>query len=174
MTKYAKLINETTIKFPPKNKGGVMNYDTNIPLLIEDGYKELVEAEKEKGKSYQLTYKQTKTKIIETATEIEPPDPVIEREKEFDSDFFFTSLGYVRRLVTMENGEHKDFLSDLLPSIAIATSIGNRVPVLLYNKPDNFSEEIIDWTPYQHYEIANQLFIAECFNRLQNDFKPKN
>ena len=35
------------------------------------------------------------------------------READFDKAFFNTSLGYVRRLVTMADGSHKDFLSDL-------------------------------------------------------------
>ena len=44
MTKYAKLISETQIQFPPKNKDGICNYDLDVELLIEDGYKEYIEA----------------------------------------------------------------------------------------------------------------------------------
>lgn len=83
MTKYAKLINEKTIEFPPKNKDGVSNYDLNIPLLIEDGYKEFVEAEKQIGVAYDITYKQTKTKVKEIATPITPdPAELLKQAKE--------------------------------------------------------------------------------------------
>ena len=34
-----------------------------------------------------------------------------EREEEFNKEFFLTSLGYIRRKVTMKTGEVKDFLS---------------------------------------------------------------
>ena len=74
-TKYAKLINETTIQFPPKNKGAIINYDINIPLLTQDGYKEFVPAETEIGKSYTIAYQETDNQIIEIATEI-IPDPI--------------------------------------------------------------------------------------------------
>lgn len=57
MTKYAKLINETTIEFPPVNKGSVLNYNTNSELLIHDGYKEFIEAEKNQtNRMYHIEY----------------------------------------------------------------------------------------------------------------------
>ena len=41
------------------------------------------------------------------------------KKEQFNKDFFKTSLGYIRRKVSMATGETKDFLSDLLPSISI-------------------------------------------------------
>ena len=67
MKKFAKLINETSIEFPPKNKGNIINYNLNEEFLIQDGYKEFVPAEKEVNKSYK--------RIIEIATEIPQPTP---------------------------------------------------------------------------------------------------
>lgn len=83
MTKYAKLISENKIEFAPKNKGAIMNYNLNVSELKKDGYKEFVEAEKEIGKSYTITYTETKTKIKEITTEIIPdPQELLRQAKE--------------------------------------------------------------------------------------------
>ena len=174
MTKYAKFINETTIEYPPKNKGDITNYDTNVELLTEDGYKELIEAEKEIGKAYNITYEDLGNAIKEIATEIPQPDPAIIREEQFNRDFFQTSLGWIRRKPTMADGTQKDFLSDLFPTMAFNASLGATVNVLAYTKPNDFSEEITDWTQYQHWEVITNQFIQECSLQLQNDFIPIN
>ena len=72
--RYAKIINKI-LCFPPKNKGGVLNYDKNVEQLIQDGYKEFIEAEKDPEKEYRLSFTETETQIIENADEI-VPDPV--------------------------------------------------------------------------------------------------
>lgn len=80
--KYAILENGV-LKFPPKNKetedGFIFNYNKDVIRLLADGYKEFVEASKEIGKAYTISYQETKTQIIEIATEI-VPDPVAELE----------------------------------------------------------------------------------------------
>lgn len=76
MTKYAKLKDDLTIEFAPKNKGDIINYNLDIDRLIADGYKEFVPAEKEIGKDYQITYQETENQIIEIATEV-IPDPAV-------------------------------------------------------------------------------------------------
>lgn len=95
------------------------------------------------------------------------------REAEFNEQFFQTSLGYIRRLVTMANGTHKDFLSDLLPAISMSVQMGQAVNLIAYDKPP-FDEDITDWTQYQHIVQANAQFIQECFLTLSNDFLPIN
>ncbi len=95
------------------------------------------------------------------------------RQAEFEKEFFNTSLGYIRRSVNMADGSHKDFLSDLLPTIAIGVSTGQAVNVIAYSQPP-FDEDITDWTPYQHIEVVTQQFIQECFQQLSNDFLPIN
>ena len=95
------------------------------------------------------------------------------RKNEFHEAFFNTSLGYVRRSVTMANGSKKDFLTDLLPVISLGFSSGQQVNIITYNEPD-FEEDIIDWTPYQRREAVTQQFLNECFVQLSNDFLPEN
>jgi hypothetical protein len=96
-----------------------------------------------------------------------------EREASFNKAFFNTSLGYVRRNVTMADGSHKDFLSDLLPAISMSVQSGIPVNILTYDKPP-FDHDIDDWTEYQHKVIANPQFTQECFMQLSNDFLPIN
>lgn len=94
---------------------------------------------------------------------------VTERQKQFDKDFFETSLGYIRRKVAMANGEIKDFLTDLLPSIAMGVLLNQDVNIICYKKPD-FTEDVINWEKLQHTEYATSLFIQDCFYQLNNDF----
>jgi hypothetical protein len=95
------------------------------------------------------------------------------REIEFNREFFNTSLGYVRRSVTMADGGHKDFLSDLLPAISMSVQSGVPVNILTYDRPP-FDHDIEDWTEYQHKVVVTPQFIQECFLQLSNDFLPIN
>lgn len=101
-------------------------------------------------------------------------EEVIElRKEQFNKDFFPTSLGYIRRKVSMATGETKDFLSDLLPTISMGIQIGNPVQIITYDKPD-FAQEVTDWTSLQSVKTVTAEFIKECFIQLSNDFKPVN
>ena len=91
------------------------------------------------------------------------------RKEQFNKEFFNTSLGYIRRLVTMKDGSKKAFLTDLLPTMAIGVQAGLDVYVIAYNEPD-FTQEVINWEELQHVEKANMQFIQECMTQLNNDF----
>lgn len=95
---------------------------------------------------------------------------MVDKQAKFEKDFFETSLGYIRRKVTMQNGETKDFLSDLLPVISIGFSSGQDISIITYSIPD-FSETEIVWENYQERKLVTSLFIQECFLRLNNDFQ---
>lgn len=95
------------------------------------------------------------------------------REAEFNKAFFLTSLGYIRRSVTMADGSHKDFLSDLMPTIKMGLESGIPVNILTYDKPP-FDHDIEDWTEYQHQVVVTAQFIQECFLQLSADFAPIN
>lgn len=94
---------------------------------------------------------------------------VEQKEEQFNKDFFLTSLGYIRRKVTMATGEIKDFLSDLLPSISLGIQMGQTVSIIAYSKPD-FSQENIVWENLQEVKTATHDFLKECFTQLNNDF----
>ena len=92
-----------------------------------------------------------------------------ERQESFNREFFNTSLGYVRRKVTMKDGSQRDFLSDLLPVISMGIQSGQPVNIITYNTPD-FSEDITDWEQYQEVKTVTPQFVQECFMQLSNDF----
>lgn len=100
-------------------------------------------------------------------------EQAIRRQQEFNKAFFNTSLGYVRRSVTMADGSHKDFLSDLLPVISMGVQAGTAVNILTYDQPP-FDRDIEDWTEYQHQVVVTPQFIQECFLQLSADFAPIN
>lgn len=92
------------------------------------------------------------------------------RRTEFLKDFFLTSLGYIRRKVSMKTGETKDFLTDLLPVISMAVSQGQAVNIITYREPDSWLEDVTDWEELQTVKVATPQFIQECFNQVSKDF----
>ena len=91
------------------------------------------------------------------------------RQSNFETEFFNTSLGWIRRQVNMKDGSTKDFLSDLLPAISMALNSGIATPIITYKTPD-FTHDITDWTIYQEIKQVTPQFIQDCFNRLSADF----
>jgi len=91
------------------------------------------------------------------------------RQADFETEFFNTSLGWIRRQVNMKDGGTKDFLSDLLPAISMALNSGIATPIITYRTPD-FTHDITDWTIYQDIKQVTPQFIQECFNQLSADF----
>jgi hypothetical protein len=77
-----------------------------------------------------------------------------EQQKEFLKQFFNTSLGYVKRKVTMVNGDVKDFLFDIKPTL----SVGN--PIITYN---------IDKTQNRGVLVTEE-FLNECNTQIYKDF----
>lgn len=92
-----------------------------------------------------------------------------DRRTKFNKEFFNTSLGYVRRKFTNKNGEVKDFLSDAFPALLLAFKEGVIGEIFVYDKPP-FTEDVEDWTQYQHKVAITPQFIQECFNQSNVDF----
>lgn len=84
------------------------------------------------------------------------------RQEAFNKAFFATSLGYIRREVTMLDGTTKTFLTDMLPQLVVG------FPILAYNEPD-FTQEV-NMVDYQKQVIVTEHFLAECKNQLIIDF----
>ena len=98
---------------------------------------------------------------------------VIDNTEEYNQEFFLTSLGYIRRKVSMSTGETKDFLSDLLPVISMGIQSGQTVPIITYSLPD-FSKELTKeyLESLQTVQNVTAQFVQECFLQLSNDFVP--
>lgn len=83
------------------------------------------------------------------------------RELAFNEEFFNTSLGYIRRKVTMKDGSTKDFLTDILPLLQ------TDVPIISYDKPDFTTGEM----PKQNTDkLVTEEFINECKQQVLKDF----
>lgn len=93
------------------------------------------------------------------------------QEVQFKKDFFETSLGWVRRKVSMQDGSVKDFLSDLLLSIKAGIEMGQNVEIITYKKPD-FETEINNeyLISLQQKVFATSDFVVECLNQTVKDF----
>ena len=91
------------------------------------------------------------------------------RQNEFETEFFITSLGWIRRKVTMKDGSVKDFISDLLPLIIEGLRLGIAPNIITYREPD-FTQEVTDWTIYQVKKEATQQFIQDCLLQISEDF----
>lgn len=111
-------------------------------------------------------YNETPNKYIYSDGEIvENPDYAQEqaqaREVAFNEAFFNTSLGYIRRKVTMKDNSIKDFLTDILPLLQPG------VPIISYDKPDFTMEEM----PKQNIDkLVTEEFINECKQQVLKDF----
>ena len=89
-------------------------------------------------------------------------DEIKAKEDAFNKAFFETTLGYIRREVTMQNGTTKTFLTDMLPQLV------SGFPILAYDKPD-FTEDV-DMVDYQKQVFVTDEFLLECKNQLIIDF----
>lgn len=93
------------------------------------------------------------------------------REQEFNTQFFNTSLGYIRRKVNMKDGSKKDFLSDMLLQIKAGLELGNTIKIITYKLPD-FSHELTEeyMESLQERKVVTPQFIAECLQQTVTDF----
>lgn len=97
------------------------------------------------------------------------------RETQFNKDFFLTSQGYVRRKAYIQGTkETKDFLSDCLPALCNAFSLGQSIRAIIYNKPP-MTADVTDWSQYQKTDIEwtteeQQIFLSDCLSQYQRDF----
>lgn len=117
----------------------------------ESGYITILEIEPENGNR--------RFQIVDTTPSEE--EQAQARETEFNEAFFNTSLGYIRRKVTMKDGSIKDFLTDILPLLQTG------VPIISYDKPDFTTGEM----PKQNTDkLVTEEFINECKQQVLKDF----
>lgn len=135
--------------------------------------------------NYELGLKIVETKQAIFALEkneiIQDEEPVINpnyeqeqaeaRKKQFNNEFFQTSLGWIRRKVNMKDGSTKDFLADLLLPIKAGLELGQKVVIITYKTPDftiDYDEEYV--ISLQERKEATAEFIQECLMQTVADF----
>ena len=94
------------------------------------------------------------------------------RKEEFEKAFFLTSLGWIRRKVTMKDGSVKDFLADLLLPIKAGMEIGQNVKIITYKTPDFTREPDNEYMEsLQENKNATSEFVQECLFQTVKDFR---
>lgn len=81
------------------------------------------------------------------------------RKEQFEREFFNTSLGYIRRQVSMQTGQIKDFLFDIKPNLKVGINIITYTP----------NEDYTDLTQNTNILVTGQ-FISECEQQMLKDF----
>ena len=119
--------------------------DLTKPIMVEEEIENLETGKKELV-TVQKHHTETRTKTVEVIE-------LVEDEGKLERGFFKTSLGYIRRKVTMKDGTQKDFLADILPLLQVG------VPVLTY-----------DITGGQSKVLVTDEFIMECKQQFITDF----
>lgn len=114
-------------------------------------------------------YKISEGEIVEKTPEEIAEEEIQARRAEFRREFFETSLGWIRRRVTMKDGSKKDFLSDLLPAIKAGIELGQPVKIIAYNEPD-FRKPEQNIENVQKTVFATSGFVTECLGQLVEDF----
>ena len=111
------------------------------------------------------------TEVVRKTSEELALEQFNQRREKFESDFFHTSLGYIRRKVMMKNGQEKDFLGDLLLPIKTGLEIGQEIKIITYKLPD-FSQEMTNeyLESLQEIKIATVEFVQECLSQIVSDF----
>ena len=116
-------------------------------------------------------FKISENKVVHK-DEIEIMIEKISTQKEkFKTEFFKTSLGWIRRKVHMKDGSIKDFLSDFVLLIKAGLEMGQDVEIITYNEPD-YKQDITDEyiLSLQEIKTATVDFINECLLQTVKDF----
>lgn len=141
---------QTTLKFTPQYQGLEIK-ETERPIVLSDD----------------LTYY-----VFADTPEYESEQEA-KRKELFDKEFFNTSLGYIRRKVSMATGETKDFLCDLVPAMTTALSQGIATPIITYKEPDFTREIDLEYlVSLQEVKKVTPEFLQECSLQLSKDFLP--
>lgn len=77
--------------------------------------------------------------------------------EQFNMEFFNTTLGYIRRKVTMKDGTTKDFLTDIVPLLQVGVNI------ITYSFTDG------EITQNTNIPVTEE-FISECKQQVFKDF----
>lgn len=118
---------------------------------LPEGFVVITEAQALKIKEDSLFYVISDGKLIENPDYEEQKQA--KEEEEFNKQFFVTSLGYVRRNVTMKDGSIRNFLSDILPLLEVG------VEILTYSRELEQSKVAV-----------TKKFLTECKQQVLVDF----
>ena len=108
-----------------------------------------------------MSYEEDAEKITEVITRDTEKEAAMEaaRAAELQKQFFYTSLGYIRRTVSMKDDRKIDFLTGFVPVLKAAFLEGKNVSILTYTADGQ-----------QQSKKLTSEFFTECENQLYIDF----
>lgn len=145
------------------------NYLNVVDGMIIDGnidYDERIQKIYVSDEIYNLWKEDNRKVIYQNGEIIENPNYEEEKRQEYEqmwlSDFFQTSLGWIRRKVMVQaTGETRDFLYDMKPNLTVGDAI------ITYDKPDFVTQ----FEPIQHRDkIVTEQFLQDCRIQIALDF----
>lgn len=80
-----------------------------------------------------------------------------QEQEQRTKEFFNTSLGFIKRKVSMLTGETRDFLFDIKPTLAVG------VPIITYNLDSTQNTNV----------LVTKEFLDECDKQIYKDFYGK-
>ncbi len=158
-----------------RGKSCKVNADLTVEDITTIGISEdAIIVSKEIGeeiKNHPEMFKIEENEVVRKSEEERNAEIVAERQKRFESAFFQTSLGWIRRKVTMQDGSIKDFLSDLILPIKAGIEMGEDVKIIIYKKPDFTEEDTLEYMEsLQERKTADLNFVKECLLQTVRDF----
>lgn len=100
--KYVKL-NNGILEFAPKNNGATLNYNYNIELMLQDGYKPLVTIEPpETNRFYHIEYTETENNIEEIVVYDETAEQASDRIAQEEREQLIFQLS--QQILELEDG----------------------------------------------------------------------
>ena len=123
---YVKLISNLEVREAPVNYMGIINYNLDIPRLIEDGYKELIPVviPEHINRLFHIEYEETIENIIESVVYDETQEEADEREarerRQYLDSLTLTPADVERALYKekgMDFDDLKAFIAQQLPQV---------------------------------------------------------
>lgn len=85
MNLYAKLINKYQLEYAPQNKGSIFNYNSNEELMLKDGYKPVILADKPNNdRFFEIQYIESDKNIEEVINYTESEEEYSKRKNNED------------------------------------------------------------------------------------------
>ena len=112
---YVKLINNT-IEYAPKNKGSILNYNKDIELMTQDGYKPFYPIERpETKRGFHVEYDETDDKISEVLvydeTQEQADERIAQAERERISKLSMTKYDFYKLVCKPNDIEYQDLIT---------------------------------------------------------------
>lgn len=189
MTRHVKFISETSVEDAPMNytteEGTtICNFNLSEELMFEYGYKPFVQAEREPGKEYTVSYEEDEDSVNEVLTEV-PAEEIARRERQRLDQLYLTPSDVERALyygLGMDFDDLKALISQAAPSVDLkALAIEFRANNFYRGATDKNGQRLVDmiglllglYTSELDYLFEHKELPQEAIDRLRPQPEPE-